>query len=378
MQLKLWKRLLFASLPTLLLLVVAESLVRYTGAAETCPTYQHSLLWTCDPLLYFKTRQGVAEGLNQQGFRGRDFGPKKPGIYRILAIGDSCTFGMTARDDGIFAEEPYPLKLERIIAERVGPDEVEVLNGGGPGYNTYQGLMLLRTKLRGLQPDLITVRYGWNDHLMSPEGKLGNAFREPASPWARAAEDLLLRTKLYPFARRLGMELKVRFLDAPAAGPPPVPAAWKPNIPLQQYGHNLRRIVELGRAQGAEVWLLTSPSAFLTPELLAEYEALPPTAEARLLITLDAIPSFRRMMEIHDAYNAATRAVAAELNVPLVDMDVVYRQHTDQRLFSMLDILHPAQAGHELEAETLYARLLADGTTGSPGSSSPGATGDTP
>src|SRR5262245_52840238 len=123
MRLSLWKKLLFAGLPTLLLLAIAEGLVRVTGAAESCPTYASSKLWACDPLLYFKTRPElvVAGGLNQQGFRGRDFGPKKPATYRILSIGDSCTFGITAVEDGLFAPEPYPQRLERIIAERVGP-----------------------------------------------------------------------------------------------------------------------------------------------------------------------------------------------------------------------------------------------------------------
>jgi lysophospholipase L1-like esterase len=67
------------------------------------------------------------------------------------------------------------------------------------------------------------------------------------------------------------------------------------------------------------------------------------------------------MMEIHDAYNAATRAVAAELGVALIDMAEVYRQHADRPLFSMLDILHPTPAGHRLEAEALYTQLVADG-----------------
>ena len=71
--------------------------------------------------------------------------------------------------------------------------------------------------------------------------------------------------------------------------------------------------------------------------------------------------SFKRMMEIHDAYNAATRAVAAELHVPLIDMAEMYRRHADTRLFSMLDIPHPDQQGHKLEGETLYARLVVEG-----------------
>jgi lysophospholipase L1-like esterase len=362
MRLSLCKKLFFASVPTVLLLALVEALLRLTGAAEKCPTYKGQLLWECDPILYFKTRTTlpVADGINRRGFRGRDFGPKTPGTFRILALGDSCTFGVAGVDGLAFLVEPYPERLEHLAAGRIGPGKLEVLNGGVPGYNTYQGIMLLRTKLRGLHPDLVTVRYGWNDHLMSRESYSGTAFREPHNPIVRAVQDLLLHTALYPLSQRLGMELQLRIARVTPSKADLIPSQWKPNIPLPEYEYNLRRIAELARAQGARVWFLTAPDAFLTPELLQKYEALPDDAFARRLLKLEGIPSFRRMMEIHDAYNAAMRAVAAELHVPLIDMAQIYRDHANQRLFSMFDILHPTEEGHSLEAETLYARLVAE------------------
>ncbi len=353
--------------PTIALLIVAEVVVRLTGAATTCPTYTESQLWTCDPLLYFTARPELVirgQALNHAGFRSREFAPKPPGIFRVLAIGDSCTFGMTAPDNYLFVKDPYPQRLEQLIAERAGADKVEVLNGGQPGYNSYQGLLLLRTKLRNLHPDLITVRFGWNDHLMSPQNQVGNAFRELRNPFVRGVQDLLLHTALYPYAKRLGMEAQLWMQPAAPPGAPafkPLPREWDPNVTIQDYEYNLRRIVELGRQQGAQVWLLTSPSAFLTPGHLLRYEQLPQDALPRRLLTMDRLPSFRRMMEIHDAYNAAVRAVGAELNIPVIDMAQLYRDHADQPLFSMQDILHPTQTGYDLEAEALYDRLFAQG-----------------
>ncbi len=72
-------------------------------------------------------------------------------------------------------------------------------------------------------------------------------------------------------------------------------------------------------------------------------------------IPFDALP------KIHDAYNDATRAVGAELGVLVVDMDAVYREHAGETLVQRDDIPHPTQAGHDLEAEVLYARLVARG-----------------
>jgi len=353
----LWKKLIFAAFPTVLLVAVAETLVRLTGAAETCPTYRSSKIWTCDPILYFKARPDAAPDMNSRGFRGREPGKKEPGTYRILALGDSCTFGFASLGGRSLVPAPYPQRLQELVDERAGPGKVDVLNAGSPGYNTYQGIMLLRSKLRDLDPDLITVRFGWNDHLMSPESWIENAFKEFDSRWVRGAEDLLLQTQLYPFALRMGMELRFH-LQKYMRRPLPSLPGWRPNVPLDNYEHNLRRLAELGRAQGAQVWFLTAPSAFLTPALLAKYEALPADAPLRLLLAADRLPSFTRMMEIHEQYTAATRKVAAELGVPVVDLDALYHRHADMNLFGMGDFVHPTQEGHDLDAEALYDRLV--------------------
>jgi lysophospholipase L1-like esterase len=359
------KKLVFAGVTFLLLLAVAEVVVRLTGAAETCrSSYKDSPLWSCDPILSFKLKEGLAPAgkpLNRAGFRTHEFGPKRPGTYRIIALGDSCTFGMIVNKFFEYIEKPYPQRLEEIAAERVGAGRIEVLNAGVPGANSYYGVMLLRSKLRGLSPDLITVRYGWNDHLMSRGGQNGSAYREPEDALILHVQDLLLRTALYPFVWRLALE--VQGLRHPYTKPTAadIPKEWKPDVPLERYKRNLRRIAELGWAQGAEVWFLTSPTAFVTDENRGQYDKFPNTMAARALIHFSAIPSFERLIKIHDSYNAATREVAGELGVPVVDMDALYRQHAAAHLFGSTDVPHPTQEGHNLEAEALYARLVAEG-----------------
>jgi lysophospholipase L1-like esterase len=366
--LSLRKRLVFASLPVVTLVFVAEVLLRLTGAAERCPSYRGSILLTCDPILYFRPNPNQAiDGrrlINRAGFRGREFGPKQPGVYRIITLGDSCTFGIISPDQRnrlAYIREPYPQRLQAIAAERLGSDRVEVLNAAVPGYNSYQGLMLLRTKLRGLDPDLITVRFGWNDHLMSPERHIGNAFHEPATALGRGVQDLLLRTALYPFSQRLGMQVRLWLEGGDAAGPP-LPARWEPNVPLPEYRHNLRRIVAIARERHSVVWLLTSPQAFVTADHQLEEHPFALTSAAQTLLRFNAIPSFERLIQIHEAYNDATRAVGKELGVPVVDMAAAYRGGSG--LFSVGDVLHPTQAGHDLEAETLYQELVTSGLNG--------------
>ena len=258
--------LTLAVVSVVLLLVALEILVRVTGAAESCPNRFSGGpgLWACDPILHFKVDPDMepwGQPLNSLGFRGPEFGPKRAGELRVVALGDSCTFGYIGHEKGVGnVFQPYPLKLQRFVERRVGEDRVEVLNAGVPGYNTHHGILLLRSKLRNVEPDLITVRYGWNDHFLSAAGEAA-LYREPDSPLGLFVEDLLLRTQLYAFTRRLGLELhRLRDpVERQAELAFTEQKEWAPTVPIDRYAANLRRLVELGRERGAEVWLLTAP-----------------------------------------------------------------------------------------------------------------------
>ena len=152
------------------------------------------------------------------------------------------------------------------------------------------------------------------------------------------------------------MDLRDR-LDGGPVQRPVRQRSWQPNIPLAEYRHNLQRLVELGHLQGAQVWLLTAPDALLMEEFHGHPERFEPDSSTRILIAMNFIPTLDRLIEIHDAYNDAVREVGAQLGVPVVDMAAVYRTHTQAHLFEAGDIVHPNQEGHDLETETLYARL---------------------
>ena len=135
---------------------------------------------------------------------------------------------------------------------------------------------------------------------------------------------------------------------------------WTPTVSLADYAHNLRRIVEIGRARGAQVWLLTSP-----------YNRTA-SAAARDFVALMNRIDFAGLMAEHERYNEATRAVGRELDAPVIDMDAIYREQPDARLFVESDVLHPSQWGHFLEADVLFRALLARGIAAPKSATAPG------
>ncbi|HJQ97773.1 MAG TPA: GDSL-type esterase/lipase family protein [Candidatus Polarisedimenticolaceae bacterium] len=76
--------------------------------------------------------------------------------FRVLALGDSCTFGLGVQDG-----ETWPAQLEGLL--QVSGLDVEVVNAGVPGYTAYQGWRLLETRGLRLEPDLVLVTFGFND-----------------------------------------------------------------------------------------------------------------------------------------------------------------------------------------------------------------------
>ena len=83
---------------------------------------------------------------NQAGLRGPEVGPKPADSLRILAIGDSFTFGVGARQ-----EETWPARLERRMSN------VQVLNAGAPGFGVPDEVAWFESHGVGLQPDAVVV-----------------------------------------------------------------------------------------------------------------------------------------------------------------------------------------------------------------------------
>ena len=95
---------------------------------------------------------------NREGFRDREFPREKtPGVFRIMALGDSQTFGY-----GVDAKETYAKVLERLLNERARR-RVEVINTGVPSTGTAHQLWQMEEKGWAHHPDLVALGFFHND-----------------------------------------------------------------------------------------------------------------------------------------------------------------------------------------------------------------------
>ncbi|HEY4475829.1 MAG TPA: SGNH/GDSL hydrolase family protein [Candidatus Paceibacterota bacterium] len=96
--------------------------------------------------------------INSHGFRGSEFSVQKPaGTFRIIALGDSTTFGLFVDE-----AETYYKRLEKMLAKDFAPLKlrIEIISAGMPGFTSYQGYQLFKKELRRYDPDMILVYFG--------------------------------------------------------------------------------------------------------------------------------------------------------------------------------------------------------------------------
>ena len=97
--------------------------------------------------------------INSNAFRGPEIPTEKGDTYRIVALGESTTFGMTLHPQ----DKPWPELLEQMIRENLKPGRpVEVINAGVPAYSLKENLRRLPRQILPLHPDMIISYHGFN------------------------------------------------------------------------------------------------------------------------------------------------------------------------------------------------------------------------
>lgn len=127
--------------------------------------------------------------INEVGLRGPDLRPKTANTIRILALGDSFTWGW-----GTNADQAWPAVAKRLLSQRYPNLDIQVMNAGTPGYGTAHELAFLESKGAALQPDLVVTMFFAGNDFDDNRRTAINAYKirdrmlvDPAPEGARAA-----------------------------------------------------------------------------------------------------------------------------------------------------------------------------------------------
>lgn len=267
-----------------------------------------------DPVLLWRTLP-VAP-YNAQRFRGPLLATPRPaGTMRIMCYGDSNT-------DGPAEGGAWPEALHAQLArDSRGGERHEVVSAGVSGYSSYQGLTRFKQEVAVYAPDLAFVSFGWND-AAGVLGRPDKAFAPPPRPVT-----LLLRGLQHYLAYR---SLRGYLSERQAAG---LEARLEPRVSIDDYAANLKAFVDVGRAHGTRVVLLTRP------------HREPPEA----LIGLD---DWRRHVP---EYNRAILRLAEAQGIAAIDVQGLFAAQPGM----FVDQCHFTREGHARLAGVLREWILA-------------------
>ena len=295
-------------------------------------TGPYALVYAPDPVLFFRLRPNLelAETGNPRLFdlrtnslalRGPEVAIEKPaGSLRLIAVGDSCTFG-----SGAGTQQTYPAQLEQRL-RALRPDlSVEVVNAGVPGFTSYQALRWLETEGFALSPDIVVFASAVND---AAPARAGGMHRFGAT---REFTDREFGLALRAQAAGWGITRLLWRLGIHLGAPPPEAAGPKRRVPLEEYRANLAAFAAQSAAHGA------------TPVILA----WPFERQVRGEPPIDELEAEARR------YQEAARETAREQGVLFVDLS----RPLAGRASLFIDVVHLNAAGYGVVAEAVATAL---------------------
>jgi lysophospholipase L1-like esterase len=252
--------------------------------------------------------------------------PKPPGTYRVLAVGDSCTFGSGAGQSGT-----YPTQLEQHLNRARSEPRFDVLNAGVPGFTSFQALGLLEIEGFALSPDAVIFASGFND-----------ATSATAGGWRPFVGDGMLSDTEYAEAIRRSRTLGITWLlwraglwvDGARERIEDPPGAKRRRVSVLEYGANLRAFVDSSRSHG------TTPVLVVWPRRSQ----------------IDMSPGHEKADRLMARYHDEVRRVARTTSTTVVDLTETL--HGREDLF--IDMIHLNAQGYGLVANSVAGAVLAD------------------
>jgi len=292
------------------------------------------------PNIRYTTPSGSEFWINSRGFVGPEFEERpEPGVYRIMAVGDSCTFATGAWRIG------YPSVLERSLNDTSASRRFEVINAGIEGYNSGFALDRIRQELIRYQPRLVIIYVGWNDLMkMDPSSPAGS------DRYRLLAQIMNESYLIKAYKKLIFMDLRPR-LSRPTFSTDAVDVhAYDAFVPTD-YRSNLGQIVRVLRDHDMKVVLATLPTVVRPGMTLDELRR----ANVVFPYFVGAY-DVSRFLSLHRAYNRTIREVGSSENVDIVDLAASFDSLATKTEY-FWDTMHPNEKGNVLVAASLFRRI---------------------
>jgi lysophospholipase L1-like esterase len=276
-----------------------------------------------DPRGYFDPGARLSYRINALGWRSSPLERQKPpGRFRIVALGDSITFGTGVREEDLFAT-----RLGAAL-EAEAPGRYEIWNLGIMGYNTAQEVALLQRFGVDLEPDLVLLVYTLNDAetQLPPDFLAALGLESPRGPRRKASPSLLYEHLRERWENRKVRQRTIRLTRASYRDDSP---GWL------QVQDALRQAAALARRHDFALTVVIFPILW---QLDAEY----PFAEA----------------------HARVAAAASGLGLPVLDLLDAFRGRDGEALWVHPSNQHPNEEGHAIAADALLRFLEGQGLLG--------------
>ncbi len=231
------------------------------------------IAWSPHPYLTYSPTPNYQKGQtfhNSLGYRNDEFTAEKPsGTYRIVALGGSSTYDVRIENNA----ETFTAQLEKLLKEEYGYQNVQVINAGVPGYNSWEILVNLEFRVLDLDPDLVIIYEGTNDvhaRLVEPSSYRGDdtgrrqSWQVPQVPLWEHSTLIRILSRMTNVSRQVSVD---DFVSSPTYLSWPfedrlseynlVPAEILKENPPTFFRRNLEIMVAVAREQDAEIMFST-------------------------------------------------------------------------------------------------------------------------